>query len=113
MTKPPNYTPEPGWLADDVERAETRIAEWEGRTNVASEPMTLAEFEREAVERVRLAQQPDSTMRYERAEDIVRYGLRPMILRLIAGERQICGANLMARGHKEAADIIRKIGDPS
>jgi len=75
-------------LADDVERAETRIAEWEGRTNVASEPMTLAEFEREAVKRVRLAQQPDSVMNYERPEDVVGYGLRPLVLRLLAGERE-------------------------
>ena len=28
MTKPPNYTPEPGWLADDVASATARLKEW-------------------------------------------------------------------------------------
>jgi len=33
--RPPDYTPAPGWLAADVERAEARIAELKGRTKMA------------------------------------------------------------------------------
>jgi len=82
---------------------------------MASEPMTLAEFEREAVKRVRLAQQPDSVMNYERPEDVVGYGLRPLVLRLLAGERGRCAEALEAdagiyreaRNHIRAAECVR------
>ena len=35
LYRAPTYTPEPGWLAADVERAEARIAELKGRTKMA------------------------------------------------------------------------------
>ena len=93
MTHPPDFTPEPGWLAGDVARVTARLKEWghdmtddsQGATPGA--PMTLTEFERAMAACIRLA-----ARRCERSEDVVRYRFRPLILRLRAGERERCKA---------------------
>ena len=93
-----------------------------------AEPMTLAEFEQAAVARVRLAQEPDGAGNYESAEDIVRYGLRLLLLRLLAGERQRCARAVIGafpppavyESHssyllwrRRCAKAIEALGDPS
>jgi hypothetical protein len=83
LHRAPTYTPEPGWLAADVARAEARIAELEGRTNVA-EPMTLAEFQKHAA--AQMALYVGGIMDMDETER----EFRELGLRLLAGERARC-----------------------
>ena len=99
----------------------------------AAAPLTLTEFEREAGEAPAAARRNDRFGRPSLLSDyIVRHYFRPLILRLLAGERERCASlvrtradahtEAMCAGEREAiaacmfadntAAAIRNMGDP-
>ena len=77
---------------------------------MASEPMTLGDFEREALSYLMVARRANRS-----ALDALDT-LRPLLLRLLAGERAriiaaLPGGNIC--DPQEIADMIRTMGDPT
>ena len=82
------------------------------------DPMTLAEFERQA-ERHLLIHVGQAQTRAEDAgcdlSDELEFApvLRPFVLRLLAAERERCAREADALGDRVTADAIRNMEDPS
>ena len=95
---------------------------------MAADPMTLAEFERETSNALAEARINDRLGRpYLLSDQIVREKIRPLILRLLAGERERCvrecsaemreakqedASPLFIMGAKYCRDRIKNLGDP-
>ena len=74
-------------------------------TDDTTSPLTLAEFE----------QILDQRVLYDGGGETVDLPelLRPLILRLLAGERERCAEEATALGDRTTAHAIRNLGDPA
>ena len=81
-------------------------------------PLTLAEFEREAANNMATTRQYDDVGETFTSSDMLARGLRPLLLRLLAGERERVAAEMAEHYEGDftaglVVEDIRAMGDPT